>query len=233
MTTPRAHVLDAIGRIVGAGYGASRSPRAPGIERIASVPPTVNDEEPARRVADAFAAYFGDDAPTAESQTVGEDMSEIPRASGAPFTYGAIGGTDPGRHAEAVRHGPVSEDVPVDHSAGSAPVLRPTPDTGVAAATVAAPARPGGRAASGHRHDPNGATGGCPGCPRTGGTRRSDEEPTGRTPMHHAPRGSPAAVIAPVPGLPLTAASVTGGGPSGGAPAPGGAARPASGTFSH
>lgn len=99
------------------------------IERIASFPPTVNNEEPTRRVADAFAAYFGDDAHTVEPRTAGEDMSEIPRAFGAPSTYWAIGGTDPERYAEAMRNGTVSEDTSVNHSAGFAPFVQPTPDT--------------------------------------------------------------------------------------------------------
>ncbi|MGV9842439.1 amidohydrolase [Streptomyces fungicidicus] len=140
----RGKVLDAIERIVRAECEASRSPVPPEIERIASFPPTVNDEEPTRRVADAFASYFGDDAHTVERQTASEDMSEIPRAFGVPFTYWAIGGIDPGRYAEAARNGTVSEDIPVNHSAGFAPVVQPTLDTGVSALTVAALAWLGG-----------------------------------------------------------------------------------------
>ncbi|MER6748715.1 amidohydrolase [Streptomyces fungicidicus] len=140
----RGQVLDAIERIVRAECEASRSPVPPEIERIASFPPTVNDEEPTRRVADAFASYFGDDAHTVERQTASEDMSEIPRAFGVPFTYWAIGGIDPERYAEAARNGTVSEDIPVNHSAGFAPVVQPTLDTGVSALTVAALAWLGG-----------------------------------------------------------------------------------------
>ncbi|GAB2802565.1 M20 family metallopeptidase [Streptomyces chlorus] len=134
----RTHVLDAIGRIVRAECEASRSPKEPTIERIASFPPTVNDEGPTRRVADAFAAHFGDDAHTVELQTASEDMSEIPQAFGAPFTYWAIGGIDPERYAEAARNGTVSQDIPVNHSATFAPAIQPTLDTGVSAMAVAA-----------------------------------------------------------------------------------------------
>ncbi|MEU1489069.1 M20 family metallopeptidase [Streptomyces sp. NPDC005776] len=134
----RARILDAIARIVRAECEASRAPEEPEIERISSFPPTVNDEEPTRRVADAFARYFGDDARTVELQTASEDMSEIPRAFGAPFTYWAIGGIDPERYAEAVRKGTVAQDVPVNHSPAFAPVIQPTLDTGVSALTVAA-----------------------------------------------------------------------------------------------
>ncbi|MEW1872394.1 hypothetical protein AB0420_30590 [Streptomyces caelestis] len=58
-------------------------------------------------------ALSGDDARTVEPQTADEGMSGVPRASGAPFTYGAIGGAALERHAEAVRNATVSEDVPV------------------------------------------------------------------------------------------------------------------------
>ncbi|MFE9922841.1 M20 family metallopeptidase [Streptomyces sp. NPDC005774] len=134
----RTHVLDAIERIVKAECEASRSPKAPEIERIASFPPTVNDEEPTRRVAEAFAAYFRDDAHTVDLQTASEDMSEIPAAFEVPFTYWAIGGIDPERYAEAAKKGTVFQDIPVNHSATFAPVIQPTLDTGVSAVAVAA-----------------------------------------------------------------------------------------------
>ncbi|MFJ8546961.1 M20 family metallopeptidase [Streptomyces sp. NPDC093586] len=136
--TTRSQVLDAIERIVKAECRASGAPREPEFERITSFPPTVNDEEPTRRVADAFAAYFGDDARTSGLLTASEDMSRIPQAFGVPFTYWGIGGTDPERYAEAVKKGTVAQDIPVNHSALFAPVLQPTLDTGVSAVTVAA-----------------------------------------------------------------------------------------------
>ncbi|MFF9408641.1 M20 family metallopeptidase [Streptomyces anandii] len=134
----RTQVLDAIERIVTAECEASRAPRAPEIQRTSSFPPTVNDEEPTRRVAGAFAAHFGDDAHTIDLQTASEDMSQIPKAFGVPFTYWGIGGIDPARYAEAARNGTVAQDVPVNHSPTFAPVLQPTLDTGVSALTVAA-----------------------------------------------------------------------------------------------
>ncbi|GAA2981998.1 MULTISPECIES: M20 family metallopeptidase [Streptomyces] len=140
----RGQVLDAIERIVRAECEASRAPREPEFERTTSFPPTVNDEEPTRRVADAFGAYFGDDAHTVELQTASEDLSEIPQAFGVPFTYWAIGGIDPERYAEAARKGTVSQDIPVNHSATFAPVVQPTLDTGVSAMVVAALAWLGG-----------------------------------------------------------------------------------------
>ncbi|MFI1960467.1 amidohydrolase [Streptomyces althioticus] len=140
----RTRVLDAVERIVRAECEASGAPEGPEIERISSFPPTVNDEEPTQRVAAAFAAYFGDDAHTVELQTASEDMSEIPHAFGAPFTYWAIGGIAPERYAEAARKGTVTQDIPVNHSPAFAPVIQPTLDTGVGAMTVAALAWLGG-----------------------------------------------------------------------------------------
>ncbi|MFD8252415.1 amidohydrolase [Streptomyces werraensis] len=140
----RTRVLDAVERIVRAECEASGAPEGPDFARISSFPPTVNDEEPTQRVADAFAAYFGEAATTVELQTASEDMSEIPRAFGAPFTYWAIGGIDPERYAEAARKGTVTQDIPVNHSPAFAPVIQPTLDTGVGAMTVAALAWLGG-----------------------------------------------------------------------------------------
>jgi amidohydrolase len=136
--TSRTQVMDAIERIVTAECEASRSPKAPEIERIASFPPTVNDEATTRRVAEAFDAHFGGDAHTIDLQTASEDMSEIPKAFGAPFTYWGIGGIDSDRYSEAVRNGTVAQDIPVNHSPAFAPVIQPTLDTGVSAMTVAA-----------------------------------------------------------------------------------------------
>lgn len=137
-TATRTQVLEAIERVVRAECQASGSPEEPEFERTAAFPPTVNDEEATRRVADAFAAHFGDDAHTIDLQTASEDMSEIPAAFGVPFTYWGIGGIDPGLYADAVRRGTVAQDVPVNHSPVFAPVVQPTLDTGVGALTVAA-----------------------------------------------------------------------------------------------
>ncbi|GAB3348495.1 MULTISPECIES: amidohydrolase [Amycolatopsis] len=134
----REQVLAAVERIVRAEAQAAGAPREPEFVRLATFPPTVNDEEPTRRVADAFAGAFGADAHTIDLQTASEDMSQIPQAFGVPFTYWGIGGIDPGRYAEAERGGTLARDVPVNHSPEFAPVLQPTLDTGVKALTVAA-----------------------------------------------------------------------------------------------
>jgi amidohydrolase len=134
----RSKVLRAIERIVKAECEASRSPKAPEIEKTVTFPPTINDEAPTRRVAEAFAAHFGDDAHTIDLQTASEDMSEIPKAFGVPFTYWGIGGIDPALYARAAKNGTIAQDIPVNHSPTFAPVPQPTLDTGVSALTVAA-----------------------------------------------------------------------------------------------
>ncbi|WP_445400727.1 amidohydrolase [Streptomyces sp. LE64] len=134
----RAHVLDAIGRIVRAECEASGSPRPPEVERTAAFPPTVNDDDTTSRVAAAFSAHFGDAAGTMEALPASEDFSEIPRAFGVPYTYWCIGGTAPDRYAEADAAGTVATTVPGNHSPQFAPVLQPTLDTGVRALLVAA-----------------------------------------------------------------------------------------------
>ncbi|NEB93885.1 M20 family metallopeptidase [Streptomyces bauhiniae] len=134
----RDQVLKAIERIVRAESEASGAPKAPEIERMSAFQSTVNDEDVTRRVAEAFAGRFGDDAHTIDLQTASEDMSEIPQAFGAPFTYWGIGGTDPELYAEAADKGTVAQDIPVNHSPAFAPVIQPTLDTGVSAMTVAA-----------------------------------------------------------------------------------------------
>ncbi|MGI6872039.1 amidohydrolase [Amycolatopsis sp. 3B14] len=133
----RAHVLEAIDRIVRAECAASGARQAPVIRRIASFPPTVNDEEPTRRVAAAFADHFGE-THTIDLQTASEDMSLIPQAFGAPFTYWGFGGTDPAEYAEADKRGTLARDIPVNHNPRFAPVVQPTLDTGVTAMAVAA-----------------------------------------------------------------------------------------------
>ncbi|MFF3518728.1 M20 family metallopeptidase [Streptomyces sp. NPDC002573] len=134
----RTKVLRAIERIVKAECEASQSPKAPEIEKTVTFPPTVNDEAPTRRVAEAFATHFGDDAHTIDLQTASEDMSEIPKAFGVPYTYWGIGGIDPALYSHAAKNGTIAQDIPVNHSPTFAPVTQPTLDTGVSALTVAA-----------------------------------------------------------------------------------------------
>src|SRR5690242_11941218 len=57
----RAHVLAAIERIVKAEAAASGAPREPEITSLDHYPLNANEAQAARRVVDAFRAYFGED----------------------------------------------------------------------------------------------------------------------------------------------------------------------------
>ncbi|WP_417556506.1 amidohydrolase [Microbacterium sp.] len=134
----RQHILDAVDRIVRAECAASASPREPEIELYDSFPLTSNDEAVTSRVADAFAAHFGERAGQLELQTASEDFSDIPRSAGVPYTYWRIAGTDPDAWEAAVKSGTVTSDIPANHSPLFLPVIQPTLQTGTEALLVAA-----------------------------------------------------------------------------------------------
>lgn len=136
----RAHVLEAIKRIVVAECQASNSPKEPEFELFDRFPPTINDADATAQVRSAFDAYFDDASVDLPLQTASEDFSDLPNALGAPYTYWGIGGTDPEAYRAAEEKGTVAQDIPVNHSAAFAPVQQPTLDTGTAALVVAASA---------------------------------------------------------------------------------------------
>lgn len=134
----RATVLEAIRRIVRAECAASGCPQEPEFELFDSFPLTDNDVATTARVSAAFGDFFGERAGTGQQQPASEDFSDVPTALGVPYTYWFVGGIDPELWAEAERAGRIAQDVPVNHSAGFAPVLQPTLDTGTQALVVAA-----------------------------------------------------------------------------------------------
>ena len=133
----RQRMLAAIQRIVRAECQASGSPKDPDFETLDSYPLTDNDADTTRRVAAAFSAYFGDRALRWDQQTASEDFSNIPRAAGTPYTYWAIGGTDPQTYRTAEKNGHL-DDLPANHSPQFLPPLQPTLRTGTEALTAAA-----------------------------------------------------------------------------------------------
>jgi hippurate hydrolase len=134
----RSTVLAAIERIVRAECEASGSPRAPELELFDRYPLTDNDATVTDRVAGAFAEVFGDSAGELPRQSASEDFGDIPMALGAPYTYWGIGGIDPDVYRAAEQAGRVAQDIPVNHAATFAPVIRPTLDTGTKALVAAA-----------------------------------------------------------------------------------------------
>jgi hippurate hydrolase len=73
-----------------------------------------------------------------DQQTASEDFSDIPNALGTPYTYWRLGCTDPEIYRKAADAGRINQDIPVNHSPGFAPVIRPTLETGTQALVVAA-----------------------------------------------------------------------------------------------
>jgi hippurate hydrolase len=134
----RRATLAAIRRMVDAECDASASPQPAEFELFGRVPLTDNDGPVTERVAAAFAAHFGERAGPLPMQNMSEDFSETPSALGAPYTYWGIGCIDPEEYRQAERVGRVAQDIPVNHSAKFAPVLRPTLETGTEALVVAA-----------------------------------------------------------------------------------------------
>ena len=133
----RQRMLAAIQRIVRGECQAAGSPQDPDFETLDSYPLTDNDAGTTRRVAAAFSAHFGDRALRWDQQTASEDFSNIPRAAGIPYTYWAIGGTDPQTYRTAEKNGHL-DDLPANHSPKFLPVLQPTLRTGTEALTAAA-----------------------------------------------------------------------------------------------
>ena len=133
----RQRMLAAIQRIVRAECQASGSPKDPDFETLDSYPLTDNDADTTRRVAAAFSAHFGDRALQWDQQTASEDFSNIPRAAGIPYTYWAIGGTDPQTYRTAEKNGHL-DDLPANHSPKFLPPLQPTLRAGTEALTAAA-----------------------------------------------------------------------------------------------
>jgi hippurate hydrolase len=134
----RTTILDAIRRIVTAECQASGSPREPEFELFDRFPLTDNDVDTTRRLAEAFAAFFGDRSIELPQGMASEDFREIPNGLGAPYSYWGVGGVDPAVFQMAAELGRIDQDIPVNHSASFAPVIQPTLDTGTQALVVAA-----------------------------------------------------------------------------------------------
>ncbi|MEU2724185.1 amidohydrolase [Streptomyces smyrnaeus] len=134
----RSRVLAAVRRIVVGECAASGVEHEPEFETLSEFSVTENDTEATERVAEAFAAYFGQDrARTTEPVPASEDFGELPAGLGCPSTYWGLGGTDPDSYRKAERAGTVNQDIPGNHSSRFAPVIQPTLDTGVRALVTA------------------------------------------------------------------------------------------------
>jgi len=134
----RQRVLAAIERIAIAEAAASGAPRPPEITMIDQYPLNVNNQDAAKRVAEAFRGHFGaervrETGPAPASEDFGSFGSEWH----VPSVFWFVGGTDPKTYAKAKEANKINE-LPVNHSPKFAPVLHPTLQTGVEALVVAA-----------------------------------------------------------------------------------------------
>jgi amidohydrolase len=136
----RAHVLDAIRRIVEAEATASAAPRPPEITATEHYPLTVNDPERTARVAAALRGRFGDDRvhELAAPVSASEDFGSFGTEWGVPSVFWYVGGIDAGVYRAAERAGRVAQDIPTNHNPAFAPVIHPTLETGVQAIATAA-----------------------------------------------------------------------------------------------
>ncbi len=92
----RAHVLDAIGRIVKHEAAAAGAPREPQIAPINDFPLCVNDVEATNQVMDAFAAAFGEEYVHQTNPKAGsEDFGLFAEAAGVPSVFWNFGGFVP------------------------------------------------------------------------------------------------------------------------------------------
>jgi amidohydrolase len=136
----RAHVLEAITRIVEAEATASGAPRAPEITMTEHYPLTVNDPDRTARVAAALRAQLGEDRvhELASPVSASEDFGSFGTEWDVPSVFWYVGGTDPDLYRRAEEAGRVAQDIPTNHNASFAPVIHPTIETGVQAMTTAA-----------------------------------------------------------------------------------------------
>src|SRR4051794_17987079 len=134
----RAHVLDAIKRIVEAEATGSGAPRPPEITMTEHYPLTVNDPDRTARVAAALRGQFGDDRvhDLASPVSASEDFGSFGMEWGVPSVFWYVGGTDAEAYRAAEEADRVAQDIPTNHNARFAPVIHPTLETGVQAMTT-------------------------------------------------------------------------------------------------
>src|SRR5689334_19172374 len=108
----RAHVLDAITRIVEAEATASGAPRAPEITTTEHYPLTVNDPQRTEQVAAALRRQFGDARvhERSEPYAASEDFGSFGTEWGVPSVFWYVGGTDPDLYNKAKKAGTIAQD---------------------------------------------------------------------------------------------------------------------------
>lgn len=133
----REYMLSAIKRICCAECVASNAPREPEFTTLSSYPLTENDKEATARVAQAFAAQFGESAYETPPAAASEDFSIFGRRWNVPYVFWFVGGTDPQQYADAKAKKQLNQ-IPSNHSPKFAPTLHPTLKMGLLAMLGAA-----------------------------------------------------------------------------------------------
>ncbi|MET0864255.1 MAG: amidohydrolase [Nakamurella sp.] len=131
----RAHVLEALRRIISAEAMASRAAE-PTIEELYTFPVNYNDPAATEAVMLALADALGDHLELIEPVMGSEDFGLLAQAIGVPSVFWFFGGHD----AQTLA---ADDPVPQNHSPFFAPVLEPTLTTGVQAALAAILSRVG------------------------------------------------------------------------------------------
>ena len=136
--TVRTRVLAAIERIVHAEAAAAGAPRPPEITPLDRYALVTNDAGATMQVVDAFRRHFpADRLRETKPSSASEDFGTFGAEWQVPSVFWFVGGTDPGRYAEAKAAGRLHE-LPTNHHPGFAPVLHPTLASGVETLVVAA-----------------------------------------------------------------------------------------------
>jgi amidohydrolase len=133
----RDHILSAVKRICCAECAASNAPRDPEFTTIDSYPMTVNDAVATSKVAEAFAAQFGDKSFETQPASASEDFSVFGTSWKVPYVFWFVGGTDSKIYLEAKKNNLINS-IPSNHSPKFAPVINPTLKTGLQAMMTAA-----------------------------------------------------------------------------------------------
>ncbi|KXJ94875.1 hypothetical protein Micbo1qcDRAFT_46946 [Microdochium bolleyi] len=131
----RERVLARVRQIVAAESLASLATRDPEWTTTRSFPLTINDVDLTRRLEGTFAAHFGEGKDKYDKDVpkfaASEDFSILASAVGRPYSFFMYGGTDPELWDKAEAEGTLDVDVPGNHSAFFAPVIRPTLKAGL------------------------------------------------------------------------------------------------------
>lgn len=133
----RAHLYEAIERVVRAECAASNFTTPPSFRYFGQGPVTDNSHEVFNIVRPLFDAHFCSHSLDATPWTASEDFSYIPRAKDIPYMFWFVGSTPHELWDKAVAEDRVHELVPVNHMSTFLPDFRNTLD-GCVHATLAA-----------------------------------------------------------------------------------------------